>query len=166
MALATLQSTQIPGVNPACLLTLSPTSTLVGSLPAKPIIALYVKPVFGGPHALQVTSAQQLFQYFRPAGPLIFVHTDVDVGADRRTCALEYWDLDDAQYATEHRHSLHSALRSVQMYALCAFYPYGIRCSVSLSFGSCKQSIIAERCLSRTLGPKYERLSSSSLLDR
>ncbi|GJE92592.1 hypothetical protein PsYK624_087470 [Phanerochaete sordida] len=130
MALATVQSLQIPGISPPCLLTISPTLTLVGILPPKPIVVLYVKPSFSGPHtSLQAASAQQLFEYFRPAGPLALVHTDIDVGAERRTCAVEYWDLDDAQYAVNQRHSLHSALQRVPGYTLCPVYPYGVLCT-------------------------------------
>lgn len=126
MALATVQGLEIPGTTPPCVLTLSHTTSLDGILPQLPIVAQYVRPSFSEPHPLQAASAQQLFEYYRPAGPLFLIHTNFDVGHGRRTCVIEFWDIQDAGTAEAQRHGLHPALHTVAAYNLRAFYPYGI----------------------------------------
>lgn len=131
MALATLQGTLVPGGIPWTL-TLSHTESLDGILPERPVCAQFVKTSATKiVHDLKTASAQQLFRYFRSAGPLVFVHTDVDVGYKYRTCVLEYWNAEDAGYARMHCQWLHPAMGNMQPFMLSTFSPHSVMCTVS-----------------------------------
>ena len=81
-------------------------------------------------HPLLLCTAQKVFQWFRHAGPLVSVRVNVDIGFPERTCILEYWEEEDAQYARTHCHTLHSSLKGMQPFTLRTFNPATLLCSV------------------------------------
>lgn len=98
MALATLQGAALPGVHPPFILNLSHSPLLQSATPTHRLLPQFVHTDMGNHPVLDFT-AQQAFQYFRQAGPLVSVHVDVDVGRGRRTCVVEYWHEEHANHA-------------------------------------------------------------------
>ncbi|KIP03989.1 hypothetical protein PHLGIDRAFT_494959 [Phlebiopsis gigantea 11061_1 CR5-6] len=84
MALATLNGLPVPDMDPPWNLALSHTDSLENALPTEPLCAQFVK-VPGGTHPLLNASAQEAFEWFRSAGPLVAVRTNVNVGYPQLT---------------------------------------------------------------------------------
>ena len=132
MALATMNGLPVPGLDPPWTLTLSHTESLAETWPKGSVCAQFVK---GGPtgiHALQATSAQQLFRIFRPIGPLVLIRTNVDVGYPQRTCVIQFWNEDDANCARIRPcPPLRHVISGMGSFTLRTFTWYSVLCSVS-----------------------------------
>ncbi|GJE92624.1 RNA-binding protein [Phanerochaete sordida] len=131
MALATLQGAPV-AASPAWALALSHAPGLARAAPAPadaPCAQFVQGGEAGGIHALHLASAQQVFRWFRVAGPLVVVRTGVDVGYPQRTCVLEYWDVKGADYARRWRGELHSMLRGMEPFSLRTFAPHCVLAS-------------------------------------
>ncbi|EKM49815.1 uncharacterized protein PHACADRAFT_214337 [Phanerochaete carnosa HHB-10118-sp] len=127
MALATMQGVTVPNVQPPWVLTLSHTASLDSALPRDPLCAQFIKAgAAGGIHGLHLATAQQIFRWFRTAGPLVSVRTNVDVGYKHRTCVLEYWDEEDANYARLHCREFHFTLQRMEPFSLRTFAPHSV----------------------------------------
>lgn len=129
MALATLQNIEIPGVEPPYSLQLSHSPQIAPSVPSKPLFPQYVKSKILN-HPIQLCTPQKLFQWFRHAGPLVYVRVGVDLGFAERTCIFEYWDDVHAAYAQTHCRSLHTSLRGMKPFFLRIIVPTNLTCSV------------------------------------
>lgn len=119
MALATLQGVPVPNVRPPWVLMLSHSASLDSALPTEPLCAQFVKAgASGGIHGLHLATTQQIFRWFRAAGPLVSVRTNLDVGYSHRTCVLEYWHAEDADFARRRCHGFHATLRKMEPFTL------------------------------------------------
>ncbi|KIP03988.1 hypothetical protein PHLGIDRAFT_213976 [Phlebiopsis gigantea 11061_1 CR5-6] len=125
MALATLNGVPVPNMDPPWNLTLSHTASLANALPTEPLCAQFVK-ASAGIHALRQSTAQDVFRWFRSAGPLVMVRTDVDVGYPQRTCMVQYWHETHASSALHHPRDLHIVLQKMPAFVLRTF----AQCSV------------------------------------
>lgn len=129
MALATLNGLPVPGLNPPWVLVFSHTESLDSVLPKNPLCAQFVKGPTGI-HALQVSSAQRIFQLFRSVGPLVSVRTSVDTGYPQRTCVVQYWNVQDADYARTTSLAFPEIVYTMGPFTLRTFTQYSILCSV------------------------------------
>ncbi|KIP03992.1 hypothetical protein PHLGIDRAFT_214018 [Phlebiopsis gigantea 11061_1 CR5-6] len=125
MALATLNGLPVPNLDPPWNLVLSHSSSLESALPKEPLCAQFAKSP-ANTHPLSDASAQDVFRWFRPAGPLVTARADVDVGYPKRTCVIQYWDETHASSAFKCPQGLHPALTSMPMFNLRTF----AQCSV------------------------------------
>lgn len=132
MALATLNGVPVPGLDPPWTLTLSHTSSLDSALPKEPLCAQYVK-VPSGSHVLQRRSAQDIFRFFRVAGPLVLVQTNIDVGYPNPTCVVEYWEEEHALYALRNARTLHPTFLGMPTFVLRTFAQYSVLGTVSMN---------------------------------
>lgn len=129
MALATLQGSEIPGVSPPFILVLSHSPDLESALPSHRLFPQFIhadKPE----HPIRNASAQDIFRWFRPAGPLVSVHVDVGIGRERRTAAVEYWDEGHANYARFNCKTLNATLKVMPALSLRTFNPLNLYCAV------------------------------------
>ena len=131
MALATLQGLPVPGVEPPWHLSLSHSATLESPFPEKPLCAQFVKSI-QGVHPLYSATAQEIFRWFRNAGPLVFVRVNVDVGYPQKTCLMEYWKEEDAQFAMENTRILHSGLKNKPAFNLRTITLWSVLCTVRI----------------------------------
>lgn len=133
MALATLQGALIPDILPPFHLTLSHTSMLGSSLPNERILPQFLKGAPKAHNILYSVSPQDVFTWFRPAGPLVSVRVRVGLGFAYPTCILEYWDENHARYARIHSRVLHPALADLKPFDLHTYDPSTITCTVSIT---------------------------------
>lgn len=114
-ALATLQGRPVPGVSPPALIRLSPyPPTHPSTLPAPSALPRIVKqlpPDF---------TDSQLYDLFRPFGPLASVRTQVGFGGGKDTAIVEFWREEDAKAAEE---NLHCAEVGGQNIAVQVYHP-------------------------------------------
>lgn len=141
MALATLQGVQIPGAFPPLRLVLSHTGD-----PEQPDSQSTLYPQFiefngaNKPHIFRDASAQDVFRWFRNAGPLASVKVTEDVGGSQKTCILQYYKEEHARFAQSKCNLVHSALKSTGGFLLRTFIPNHLIISVSsgiLQLGTC-----------------------------
>ena len=130
MALATLNGLPVPNMDPPWTLMLSHSSSLESAFPKEPLCAQFVK-VPSKDHVLLNATAQDVFCWFRSAGPLVTVQTNVDVGYPNRTCVVQYWDEEHALSALTKPRSLHHSFEAVSQFTLRSF----AQCSVLGSVG-------------------------------
>ena len=131
MALATLQGAVVPGVKPEFHLRLSHASVLSNSLPEERLFPQFILGTTRTYNILSSASAQDVFTWFRPAGPLVSVRAQVPVGRAHPTCILEYWDENHARYARVHCRVLHPALAALKPFDLQTYDPTALICTVS-----------------------------------
>jgi hypothetical protein len=112
MALATLQGMIVPETNPPLALTLSHSHVLLSAAPPSPLFPQFVY-VTDMEHPLFSASAQDIFKWFRSAGPLAEIHVNLDVNRRGLVCVLQYWDEDHAKYAQNNCCKLHTALEAM-----------------------------------------------------
>lgn len=130
MALATLQGAIVPGVTPPFCLALSHSPSLEECLPEDRLFHQFVKCTTNTRHVLYDSSAQDVFSWFRSAGPLVSVRVNVNVGHAYATCVLEYWEDTHAQYARTHCRMMHPALAAMDHFSLRTYNPCTIFCTV------------------------------------
>ena len=131
MALATLQGATVPGQSPPFALTLSHSPSLDAPYSSHRLLPQFVKGSASSYHTLYGASAQDLFSWFRSAGPLASVQANVKVGHAHPTCILEYWDEKHAQYARENCRMMHPELAQMKPFSLRTFDPSSLFCAVS-----------------------------------
>lgn len=129
MALATLQDTEIHEVQPAYKLKLSHSPSLLSSAPPHPLFPQYVKSKTSN-HPILACTPQKLFEWFRYAGPLVYLRVNVNVGFPEPTVMLEYWDEVHAAYSHKNCRLLHPMLKNMKPFALRTIVPTNILCSV------------------------------------
>lgn len=132
MALATLQDTCVPGVNPPLKISLSHSPTLASSLPQDRLLCQFVQmPTNPGHPVLHGASPQNLFEIFRNAGPLVAVRVGVDVGYPQPVCTVEYWKEEHANHARQAMRTIHESTRQSPQFMLRTFNPCKLYCTVS-----------------------------------
>lgn len=136
MALATLSGVEITGIGPPWTLLLSHSPLLKPTTPNSPILPLYVRPASDGSktdeRAWHSVNAQDVFSWFRHAGPLLSVRTNVNLGHDSTVCLVEYWKPEHARHARQTGRSLHPTLLSTMTpFALRVYDPWNLHCCVS-----------------------------------
>ena len=130
MALATLNGAPVPGMIPPWTLTLSHKSSLDSALPKEPLCAQFVK-FSSGSHPLQRATAQEIFRWFRPAGPLVLVQTGVDVGYPNEIPVIQYWHEEHALRAHHEPRKLSPVLSTMPPFTLRTIAQWCILASVS-----------------------------------
>lgn len=132
MALAPLQGVAVPRTDPPFFLELYPSPNLSTAVPYDPLFPQYVR--YSSHeielHPAQRASAQDVFTWFRRAGPLVSVHVVEDVGWTHPTCIVQYWHASDAQYARSNCRTLHPALREMPPFELRTYDPRKLYCAV------------------------------------
>lgn len=132
MALATLQGAEVPGSNPPFFLEMCSSPDSIRAAPSRPLSPLYIK--YSGHetqvHPTQQASAQDIFTWFRRAGPLVSVRVNEDLGWPHPTCVLQYWQIPHAQYARLNCNTLHPALGGMPPFALRVYHPRNLYCAV------------------------------------
>lgn len=132
MALATLQGVQIPGAFPPLRLVLSHTAGREQFGSQSTLYPQFIKfSDANKPHILRNTSAQEVFRWFRNAGPLASVKVAEDVGDSQKTCILQYYKEEHARFAQSKCNLIHSALKSTGEFSLRTFIPNCLIISVS-----------------------------------
>jgi hypothetical protein len=129
MALATLQGTIVPETNPPFALRLSHSPMLLSAAPPSPLFPQFVYSDHQR-HPLLSASAQDLFKWFRSAGPLAEVRINVDVGRQGLVCVVQYWDEGHAKYAQKNCCKLHTALEAMPAFTLRTYNPCDLYCGV------------------------------------
>ncbi|GJE92581.1 RNA recognition motif domain-containing protein [Phanerochaete sordida] len=139
MALATLHGTLLPSVEPPFVLRLSASDKEEETLPADPLLSQFVHSDIDD-HPLHSWTAQELFRYFRSAGPLVSVRTNVDIGRARRVCTVEYWDERHANYARLNAQRLGRELAPLEAplppFSLRTYDPWKLYCTNLGDIGS------------------------------
>ena len=134
MALATLQGTLVTDVKPPWKMVLSHSPTLEPSLPSQRIFSQYIR-LNGIPYNLtEGVTPQRVFRWFRSAGPLVSVRTNVDVGYAQRAIVLEFWNEAHAKLARKLKNAVHADLRNILEFSLRTFDPYTLHCTVWISW--------------------------------
>lgn len=129
MALATLNGSYIPSLDPPWVLKLSHTPSLASPLPEEPLCAQAVVQR-KKESVLQTASAQELFEWFRVAGPLVSVQTNVKLRFQKPCCVVQYWNEKDALFALRHARYMHPVLKSAPWFMLCTVVPSAITAKV------------------------------------
>lgn len=134
MALATLQQRFVRGWGQRTdwTLKLSHTSTLDSAIPDEPLCRQYVK---GDTSLIQIEdiTSQDIFTWFREAGPLVYAKENVHVAQRYPTWVVQYWYEEDADFARQNYKRFHYKFRVHDSLSLCTFSPYSIVCRVSKS---------------------------------
>ena len=154
MALATLQGFQIPASTPPITLSLSYSEQLDSPYPSAPIFPQYIKAE--KTHPLYSASPQQLFSWFRSAGPLVEVRASVDVGQGGLTCTVQYWEESHAKFARDNSGNLHTALRAMPAFRLRIFDPWDLYCSVRCNANAIDRSMFSCDQRFQALGPSFK----------
>ncbi|KAI0088663.1 hypothetical protein BDY19DRAFT_179441 [Irpex rosettiformis] len=137
MALATIQGAYAAQLRPPWALVLSHSPTLEKPSPSPRLFPQYLK--FEENSFLDGTvTMDQLFRWFRVAGPLASVKMDVYVGNSQRTATVEYFREEHANFARMTTNGLHRKLRNRAKFSLRTYNPYSLRCSARLQ-GSWRQ---------------------------
>lgn len=124
MALATLQGVDVPNVSPPFRLALSHTAELDQTDPQDTLYSQFVKlrdP--NKPHVLQDATAQEVFRWFRNAGPLASVKVEQDVGYPQKTCVIRYYKEEHARFAQSKCNLIHSVMKITEVFTLRTFMP-------------------------------------------
>ena len=129
MALATLQGVIVPGFSPEFALRLSHSPTLEIASPQSPLFPQFIHSDVAG-HPLRNASAQDVFRWFRSAGPLAEVRVGLNVGRRGPVCSVQYWDEDHAKYARSNCRTLHMVLEAMPAFALRTYDPCNLYCAV------------------------------------
>ena len=146
MALATLQGAEVPGILPLYRMTLSHASTLSSSVPQDRLFPQYFKGSAQAHTLLATVPAQEVFMWFRKAGPLVSVRVNVMIGA-YSTCVIEYWEESQARYAWIHCRMMHPALSAFKpSFELHTYDPYTLSCTVSGLDGRSVFKVSEVRC--------------------
>lgn len=132
MALATLQGVAVPRTSPPFFLELSFSPILSTDTTYDPLFPQYVRNSGRETevHPAQQASAQDVFTWFRHAGPLVSVHVNEDVGWTHPTCIVQYWHAPNAQFARLNCKTLHPALEEMPPFALRTYDPRNLYCAV------------------------------------
>lgn len=132
MAFTTLQGAAMDAVEPPVIFILSHSPDLAKSSPEHRLLPQFVQSdkIY---HPLRSATAQQLFRWFRSAGPLASVQTDVDIGREHRTCVVEYWEEEHANHARLHCGSLTTEFKTMPAFSLRTYDPCNLYCTVSQS---------------------------------
>jgi hypothetical protein len=134
MALVTLQGTFIPNVEPPFRMVLSHSPGLQSALPPLRLYNQYVK-IDGLPASImESATCQQIFKWFRPAGPLVSVRKDVNIGYQQRATVLEYWRSEYANAARTKKNALHEDMQNMPAFTLRTFDPSNLYCAVCCLF--------------------------------
>ena len=130
MALATLNGVPVPDLEPPWTLTLSHNSSLDSPFPSSPLCPQCAKFTMDSEdpdHPLQHATAQQIFNWFRVVGPLVYVQKDVNVGYPSLTCVIQYWQEEDAVVA--HREAPYM-FGDTFAFTLRTFVPWAVSAAV------------------------------------
>lgn len=131
MALATMQETLIIKPMPQWTMILSHSPTLASTAPSDSMLSQYLRtdPSFFTSNM----TPQLLFKCFRPAGPLVSVRMNVDVGNKERTAVVQYWNERHANSARMRKNGLHKKIQrgTRPPFSLRTFDPCILHCSVS-----------------------------------
>ena len=131
MALVTLQDTTMDAAEPSTIFTLSHSPDLAKFLPERRLFPQFVQSDKAD-HPLRTATAQDVFRWFRSAGPLASVQTKADVGREHRTCVVEYWEEEHANYARVNCGSLAAEFKTMPAFSLRTYDPCNLYCAVSL----------------------------------
>ncbi|KIP03990.1 hypothetical protein PHLGIDRAFT_214007 [Phlebiopsis gigantea 11061_1 CR5-6] len=125
MALATLHGLSIPNLDPPWTLALSHTFSLDSPFPKEMLCGQSVVHSTKD-HPIRSASAQDLFSWFRVAGPLVSVQAGVDVGYRNPTFIIQYWDEKHAQFALRKARQMHDTLKNMPPFILHTVVPWAI----------------------------------------
>ncbi|GJE92589.1 hypothetical protein PsYK624_087440 [Phanerochaete sordida] len=129
MALATMHKTILRNVEPFWLLRLSASWDGKETLPDDPLFPQFVQ-TYEEHHPLHYYNAQELFRYFRNAGPLVSVERAVDIGHETTTCVVQYWNEEHANFARLNAGSLapdsDQRTSPLPSFTLRAYNPYNL----------------------------------------
>lgn len=143
MALATLQQRVVRGWGQRAdwTLKLSHTSTLDSAIPDEPLCRQYIK---GDTSLIQIEdiTSQDIFTWFRAAGPLVYAKDNVHVGQRYQTWVVQYWYEKDADFARQNYKRFHYKFKVHDSLSLRTFSPYSIVCRVSQSVASADRSLM------------------------
>jgi hypothetical protein len=114
-------------------LKLSHSPMLEDCLPDSRVLPQFIRNVTNGRHFLHSASPQNIFTWFRQAGPLVSVRNDINVGHGYPTYALEYWNTEHAEFARNNCHMMHPALSNMKAFNLQTYDPCKLICSVSVT---------------------------------
>ncbi|KAI0088649.1 hypothetical protein BDY19DRAFT_178352 [Irpex rosettiformis] len=130
MALATLRGAPISDVDPPCTMVLSHSPTGESALP-DPSSRIFPQYLKADPEFFQDSkiTLQLLFKWFRTAGPIVSIRTDVGVGKEEHRIVIEYWKEEHARLAHTKRNDLHKQLRKRSAFYLRTYDPYSLHCS-------------------------------------
>ena len=129
MALATLNGLPIPGLEPPWALTLSHAYSLDNPFP-KVVVCGQGVVHSTKDHPIRSASAQDLFSWFRVAGPLVSVRTNVDVGYRNPTFVIQYWEEKHAQFALRKARHMHDSLKNMAPFMLHTVAPWAVAVKV------------------------------------
>ncbi|KAI0793062.1 hypothetical protein BC629DRAFT_343333 [Irpex lacteus] len=127
-ALATMHETMTVKSKPVWRMILSHSATLATPAPLDPILSQYLHT---DPTFFTKVKAQEIFQLFRQAGPLVSVRLNVDIGNNVKTAIVQYWYEDHANTARIKYTTMHKKKKQRPPFSLRTFDPCGLHCSVS-----------------------------------
>lgn len=128
MALATRHGKPLPRVSPPLIIYLSHSLTSEEPPTTGRVYPQYLK---ARPEFFQKgITPQNVFSWFRNAGPLVSVHIDADVGDEQRTIVIEYFEEEHANVALSKTNSLCKQLKKRPKFTLQTYDPCSIHCSV------------------------------------
>lgn len=130
MALATLQGTAIPGLDPPASLVLSHSPTLARPSPLDRLFPQFIS-VDKPDHPILSANASDIFRWFRKAGPLVSVDVRVNIGREHLASVVEYWEEGHADVARLNRRILHTDLERMPPFTLRTYDPCNLYCAVS-----------------------------------
>ena len=130
MALATLQGATVRVENSTYSLSLSHSPTLQRNLPQNSPYPQFIEGEADGHHLLHNASPQDIFKWFRHAGPLMSVNAGVRVGRNLTTCVIQYWDAVQAEYAERNCCTMNPELDNMAPFTLRTYDPCKLLCSV------------------------------------
>ncbi|KAI0698131.1 hypothetical protein BC835DRAFT_691327 [Cytidiella melzeri] len=128
MALATLQGAVVANSGPPWTMVISHSPTLEPALPTHRIFPQFVK-TYGTAGHIGDESPQTVFRWFRRAGPLVSVRTNVNVGYPERVIVVEYWNEDDANWARMEKNALHEGMQHRPAFILRTYDPCSLYCA-------------------------------------
>ncbi|KAI0698133.1 hypothetical protein BC835DRAFT_690706 [Cytidiella melzeri] len=132
MALATLQGATVTGPNLLpWTMVISHSCTLEAAFPSHRIFPQFVRTDLNGTpgHIGAEEDPQTLFKWFRRAGPLVSVQTDVNVGYPQRAIVVEYWNEEHANLARIKKNALHEDMQHRPAFTLRTYDPHNLYCA-------------------------------------
>lgn len=137
MALVTLQGAIVPGVTPPFQLMLFHSSEFQEPFPKARLLSQFVKSTVLPHPVLYPATPQELFTYFRRAGPLVYLNKALNIGYPRPVIVLEYWEAKHANFARTRGRTIHEALLPYPAFTLRTFEPCTLFCGVSVACPVC-----------------------------
>lgn len=128
LALATQHNQPVRYVLPPVIISLSHTLDVTEPPRIGRLFPQYVKADPG--FFTKAVAAQTAFAWFRNAGPLAYVRTDVDIGDEQRTIVVEYFEEEHARFARNKTNALCKALKKRPKFTLRTYDPCTLCCSV------------------------------------